>query len=452
MRTTVSDGLAAPLDPVPALRPCPGADAVRRAQPRRARRRTTPADRGRRPSRPGGHRRGPARRRPSSCWTWPGGRGPLGGLAARRRRRPARSPRRRQRRWRWPTAPGSRTTRRRGADGCKRGRRTATSSRSTGCRSTTPVRTAADLACRRGRLDAMAVLDAFARVHGVGAAAHRASARAVRRPPWRHPVPRAGASAGCSGGVAARVLDAAECPRRRDCPALEPQVAHLRAGGWVGPTRPRRPGAAHLRRVRRSGLPRHAASSQEHDERRRRAAARRRVGGRRRARRRLRRAGAEPMDRRAPVGFRRARRHGQTALGARRGSRPPPATFLSGRRICARGTQNPRPRHAEPALSARKTRALGTQRLALSAVRRAGPGDRVEGDGGGDTGVEGLDRARHRDGDELVAGLGDQAREATALGADDDHEGAVGEVEVGQGDVSVGGEADDHAARLTGTP
>lgn len=32
---------------------------------------------------------------------------------------------------------------------------------------TTPVRTAADLACRRGRLGAMAVLDQFARLHGV---------------------------------------------------------------------------------------------------------------------------------------------------------------------------------------------------------------------------------------------------------------------------------------------
>ena len=68
---------------------------------------------------------------------------------------------------------GLATTRRQGADGCKRSIPDGDVMRIHGVPVTTPVRTAADLACRRGRLDAMAVLDAFARVHGVGVAEHR---------------------------------------------------------------------------------------------------------------------------------------------------------------------------------------------------------------------------------------------------------------------------------------
>src|SRR3954451_14173993 len=50
----------------------------------------------------------------------------------------------------------------------------------------------------------------------------------------------------------------------------------------------------------------------------------------------------------------------------------------------------------------------------------AGLRHRVEGDRGGHPGVERLDPVDHRDRDELVAGLGDQAGEAVALGAHDD--------------------------------
>ena len=74
----------------------------------------------------------------------------------------------------------------------------------------------------------------------------------------------------------------------------------------------------------------------------------------------------------------------------------------------------------------------------------AGPGHGVQGDARGDAGVEGLELAGHRDRDELVAGLGHQAREAGGLRADDEHERPVAEVEVGQADVTVGREADHH--------
>ncbi len=68
---------------------------------------------------------------------------------------------------------GRRATRRRGADGC---RRTVAPDEVTslhGVALTTPLRTAADLACRWGRYDAMAALDAFCLLHGVDAGAHR---------------------------------------------------------------------------------------------------------------------------------------------------------------------------------------------------------------------------------------------------------------------------------------
>ncbi len=64
-------------------------------------------------------------------------------------------------------------TRRRGTHGCKRTVAETDVVDLQGVRVTSPARTAADLACRRGRLDAMAVLDAFARHHGVGEAEHR---------------------------------------------------------------------------------------------------------------------------------------------------------------------------------------------------------------------------------------------------------------------------------------
>jgi len=68
---------------------------------------------------------------------------------------------------------GRRATRHSGADGC---RRTVAPDEVTpvhGVAVTTPLRTAADLACRWGRGDAMAALDAFCRQHGVEAEAHR---------------------------------------------------------------------------------------------------------------------------------------------------------------------------------------------------------------------------------------------------------------------------------------
>ncbi len=68
---------------------------------------------------------------------------------------------------------GRRATRRRGTDGC---RRTVAPDEVTsvhGVPVTSPRRTAADLACRWGRYDAMAVLDAFCRLHQVDTEAHR---------------------------------------------------------------------------------------------------------------------------------------------------------------------------------------------------------------------------------------------------------------------------------------
>ena len=67
---------------------------------------------------------------------------------------------------------------------------------------------------------------------------------------------------------------------------------------------------------------------------------------------------------------------------------------------------------------------------------------------GGDPGVERLQRAGHRYRHQLVAGLGDEPRETLALGADDDHERAVRQVQIGQGYLSVCRETDHHAARL----
>ncbi len=68
---------------------------------------------------------------------------------------------------------GRRATRRVGTDGCSRTVPPEDVTSVHGVPLTTPVRTAADLACRRGRYDAMAVLDAFARLHGVDVADHR---------------------------------------------------------------------------------------------------------------------------------------------------------------------------------------------------------------------------------------------------------------------------------------
>ena len=53
----------------------------------------------------------------------------------------------------------------------------------------------------------------------------------------------------------------------------------------------------------------------------------------------------------------------------------------------------------------------------------------VQRDGCRDPGVERLGGRRDRDRDDLVARLGDQAREPLALGADDDHDRAVGQLE-----------------------
>ena len=84
--------------------------------------------------------------------------------------------------------------------------------------------------------------------------------------------------------------------------------------------------------------------------------------------------------------------------------------------------------------SPRRPRATKTRRPA--GHRHAGLGARlrhgVEGDRGGDAGVEGLDLVGHRDRDELVAGLGDQPGQSVALGPDDDDQRAVGQVEVRQ--------------------
>ncbi len=46
----------------------------------------------------------------------------------------------------------------------------------------------------------------------------------------------------------------------------------------------------------------------------------------------------------------------------------------------------------------------------------------------------------------------DQARQAVALGADDEHQRTVGEVEVGQAHVAVGGQTDRPCSRRPGRP
>ena len=124
-------------------------------------------------------------------------------------------------------------------------------------------------------------------------------------------------------------------------------------------------------------------------------------------------------------------------------SRPGSAVNRNGHTGTATSTHTSRP--------GRSTRSAAGQALRRASLRAAGArplGHGVERDAGGDAGVERLQRAGHRDRDELVAGLRDQAREALALGADHDDERAVGEVEVGQRDVTVGREADHHAAGL----
>lgn len=66
----------------------------------------------------------------------------------------------------------SRAVRREGIDGCRRTIGTSDVVAVEGVPVTSPTRTAADLACRRGRYAAMATLDAFCRQHGVDAESH----------------------------------------------------------------------------------------------------------------------------------------------------------------------------------------------------------------------------------------------------------------------------------------
>src|SRR5829696_7698305 len=69
---------------------------------------------------------------------------------------------------------------------------------------------------------------------------------------------------------------------------------------------------------------------------------------------------------------------------------------------------------------ATRGRTTGYSTLRNWLLDRAALGDGVEGDGGGDAGVQGLQGGAHRDRHQLVAGLRHQAREAVALGADHD--------------------------------
>lgn len=57
-----------------------------------------------------------------------------------------------------------------------------------------------------------------------------------------------------------------------------------------------------------------------------------------------------------------------------------------------------------------------------AAAGAAAAGDLGEDDAGGDGGVEGFDARGHRDGDGGVAGFADEAGQAAAFGADDDHQ------------------------------
>ncbi len=128
---------------------------------------------------------------------------------------------------------GSRATRRAGIDGCRRTVASSDVCEVHGVPTTTPLRTAADLACRRGRLEAIAVLDAFARVHAVDQAAHRdllprfAGRRGVTQYRELVPLLDARAESPRESWTRLSVLDAG-------LPGLEPQVdVHLPGLGWV---------------------------------------------------------------------------------------------------------------------------------------------------------------------------------------------------------------------------
>ena len=129
--------------------------------------------------------------------------------------------------------------------------------------------------------------------------------------------------------------------------------------------------------------------------------------------------------------------------GRRAPARGATSCQLAGPQLPARGATTASSRGHERQLVGPQ---LPAARTGLGGGRGASLGDGVEGHGCGNTGVEGLQGTRHRDRDELVAGLRHQPGQALAFGADDDHQGSVGQVEVGQRHFAVGGQADHHAA------
>src|SRR4051794_5287372 len=76
-----------------------------------------------------------------------------------------------------------------------------------------------------------------------------------------------------------------------------------------------------------------------------------------------------------------------------------------------------------------RTYGAWTSRCVRSRTRSASAGDLGERDTGRDRGVERLHRTRQRDPNAYVAGLADQPRQPLALGPDDEHKRAFGELE-----------------------
>ena len=112
-------------------------------------------------------------------------------------------------------------------------------------------------------------------------------------------------------------------------------------------------------------------------------------------------------------------------------------------------TPEPRSRSAQPPRRHKTSPAPGTfsdvgkpsSGWSLSAA--AGAGDFVEGDGRSDSRVEGLRGRSDRDRDDLVALVGDETRDALALGADDDAQRVAAEGQLRQLDLTVHVESDD---------
>src|SRR5680860_754225 len=83
-----------------------------------------------------------------------------------------------------------------------------------------------------------------------------------------------------------------------------------------------------------------------------------------------------------------------------------------------------------------------------ASLERAAAGHFIEGDAGGDTGIEALHGRGHRDRHDLVAGLADQPRQPLALGPDHDDQGLLGQLEIRQLHVAIHVETQNEEAGL----